>query len=1818
MKVKPQSRAERDRPAKMADAYSYPLLVELEENKVPRLKNKLVKYFQSRKSNGGDCEVDYENGSGTAVVRFRQEEDQKRVLSKEAHQITLDQGLLRMTVRLLSDDKTEERAPSPQLPRKSKLSDNVGTEKPDTEEPKPAAKAQTEVRSEDVEPEDEELCSCMAVIEKVKPEMNQEFLDMLIVNVLKNPEATFTVHIIRSISSAVVTFQSGKDNTDFLTKCSQNTNFTRRELTARPLEVTKLVLVDDVKTFKEEYLYLYFENLEGEVENFELREAERSAIITFKDQKAAQKVLKKKIYHIKQEEIRVYPFYKSLGMALYGEDAPSLKPPAAISEPIDEALWEYLHNHQSAVEAIQNQLEAQFCMVSLNQSSVCVSPDLSLLLEKDAKAIIKEWGERVKSGIAQALSKFKSLKLLPEPTKWEESVMMVRERLQNEDVTVVPDEARGVLSVVGLVDDIDRLDKNVHEAIDTIIKRVMREKYSETQKLKMDQSVFHILCKNGLEDRLLGGCPELKMAFQKESSELVITGLKDEVFEANKVVYEATIALKKQTLEMDKSVLDLIKKEEPEKLTNALLASSEINAVFEITPNRVQLLAVSDSDLTLAEDHLRKVLVSRGIDVEDSNVLKMQEWKDLVSEHEETNNRELRTIQILSADQRVEVCGFSDRVEKVTSELAKFLTDNAEVKETLSVKPNAKLNFITKKGISWLGEVGSKVGVHFDKEAIRFSGYRVHVTECKTLVQNYLSTLHFEQLKETKPGLKTFFQEKESMYVSSVWIETGCIVELVDETTYEQDDTRKLPKPVYQFQTPDGVEIAVFQADLCTFPVDAVVNASNQNLKLDGGLSGALLKAAGPQLQHECDKLISSNGQLKPGDSVITGAGGQLSCKKVIHAVGPVFEPANPSKAQALLKKAVKGSLERAEENSCTSVALPAISRNQGFPLDTCANVIITAVKEHCDEKYNDNPLKRIYLVNNEDSAVQAIVRAAKQVFGSNGASQSQQTPSNKPALAPKPGSDPNCLGQVQTKDGLDITLTKGNIENATTEVIVNTASSDLSLSKGAVSNAILLAAGPILQQLVKANNQSANVGEIIVTAGGNLKCKQVFHAIAPNWDKGKGNPEKTLKNIFSDCLDQAEASGFTSMSLPAIGSGNLGFARDLVASLMLKEIQEFSSKKQPKHLKKVVIVLFPGDPKTIQAFTDEFQKQFSNASVAAAPIPSSSSQNSGPFSKVVSGSGIHETKMGTVAVQVVKGDITKETSDIIVNSSNDDFSLKTGVSRAILEAAGPAVEADCKKLGSQTNTGMIMTQPGSIKCKKILHVVGKSDPVQINSVVKNALQMCAKDLYTSVSFPAIGTGQGNVNAKKVADAMLDAVIDVLRPNTPTTLKTIRIVIFQPQMLADFLSSMQEREAKTAATVPPKDKGLFANITAVFKTLLSGSAEKPPQGGDYVIEPLPVVPACFHICSDSKTSIDSAKKWISDLIAKDFNSIMLADSAILSFTDADRQKLVDIQKTVKVSVRIESKNGQASITIEGPSKNVLEANRLISDMVNSTREAEELKKKVKKAKEMVDWRYQLQGGQFQSFEPMNNLMLEEALEKKDQSVKVTDQGQDYTVTMPSGPATDSQGRTFVIKRIDKQKDEDIPDSWIPIPNNQSCLAVTVQPGTVEYQEVLTLFQASCKMNVIKIERIQNPAMWKSLQIKKHDMEKRNGHQNNEKRLFHGTDEATVAYINEHGFNRSYAGRNAACYGNGTYFAVNASYSASNTYSKPNQKMEKFMYLCRVLVGDHALGQQNMITPPAKGASVQKYDSVVDNMAKPSMFVIFHDTQAYPEYLITFN
>ncbi|KAK7089802.1 hypothetical protein V1264_024451 [Littorina saxatilis] len=112
-------------------------------------------------------------------------------------------------------------------------------------------------------------------------------------------------------------------------------------------------------------------------------------------------------------------------------------------------------------------------------------------------------------------------------------------------------------------------------------------------------------------------------------------------------------------------------------------------------------------------------------------------------------------------------------------------------------------------------------------------------------------------------------------------------------------------------------------------------------------------------------------------------------------------------------------------------------------------------------------------------------------------------------------------------------------------------------------------------------------------------------------------------------------------------------------------------------------------------------------------------------------------------------------------------------------------------------------------------------------------------------------------------------------------------------------------------------------------------------------------------------------------------------------------------------------------------------------------------------------------------------------------------------------------------------------------------------------------------------------------------------------LWHGTKEKSVDGIVRFGFNRSYSGGNKrTAHGQGVYFATEASYSCHNQYAKKDSQGQRRLFLCKALVGKYVKGHKDM-----RVADHNVFDSAVDDVNNPGIFVIFKDVQAYPEYLI---
>lgn len=126
-----------------------------------------------------------------------------------------------------------------------------------------------------------------------------------------------------------------------------------------------------------------------------------------------------------------------------------------------------------------------------------------------------------------------------------------------------------------------------------------------------------------------------------------------------------------------------------------------------------------------------------------------------------------------------------------------------------------------------------------------------------------------------------------------------------------------------------------------------IVNAANISLSHGAGVAGAIVKKGGSGVQKESENYIKRCGLLKDGEVAMTGSG-KLHCKKIIHAVGPMWRNAEQEKCRKALKMACHDSLAAANGKGFKSIAFPAISSGiYGMPKDICAKVMFDAVEEY-------------------------------------------------------------------------------------------------------------------------------------------------------------------------------------------------------------------------------------------------------------------------------------------------------------------------------------------------------------------------------------------------------------------------------------------------------------------------------------------------------------------------------------------------------------------------------------------------------------------------------------------------------------------------------------------------------------------------------------------------------------------------------------------------------------------------------------------------------------------------------------------------------
>ena len=144
-----------------------------------------------------------------------------------------------------------------------------------------------------------------------------------------------------------------------------------------------------------------------------------------------------------------------------------------------------------------------------------------------------------------------------------------------------------------------------------------------------------------------------------------------------------------------------------------------------------------------------------------------------------------------------------------------------------------------------------------------------------------------------------------------------------------------------QYAFPGSATFVLAHGDLTMSNLDAIVNSANPQLQHGGGLAAAIARRGGPAIQRESDDWVRRNGLARHDRPAVTGAG-NLPCRYVIHAVGPVWGEGDEDRK---LAEAVRSSLATAASMEVTSLGLPAISTGIfGFPRERAAEVTLEAI----------------------------------------------------------------------------------------------------------------------------------------------------------------------------------------------------------------------------------------------------------------------------------------------------------------------------------------------------------------------------------------------------------------------------------------------------------------------------------------------------------------------------------------------------------------------------------------------------------------------------------------------------------------------------------------------------------------------------------------------------------------------------------------------------------------------------------------------------------------------------------------------------------
>ncbi len=621
------------------------------------------------------------------------------------------------------------------------------------------------------------------------------------------------------------------------------------------------------------------------------------------------------------------------------------------------------------------------------------------------------------------------------------------------------------------------------------------------------------------------------------------------------------------------------------------------------------------------------------------------------------------------------------------------------------------------------------------------------------------------------------------------------------------------------------------------------------------------------------------------------------------------------------------------------SIAFPVIGAGKlHFPPNDACRIMLDETLKFCQNIPRHSSLKDIRFVafNNNQGTIDALRNAMDSVQGTRRTNKVQ-------------------LGEYKRR--LSVEVINGNLIYENTDAIVNIMGSGMDMNN----------AGQLGRDLAKASGQQVQLecnllgrqtaGSAVMTSGGNLAARHIIHLIP-----GSGSKDSFIK-CLENCLRLAESRGLQSISLPAVGTGRYNMAAADSASVIFQVLNRLGS--SFNNVRQVRIVV--RQTRMTQAFLREKAK-YSTPSLT----PTLAS-----FAK----------KSSQVGIEIVRGDLTSENTDAIVNTINTDMEMRNAgqLSKLIANASGPQVEDECRRLGLQQGGTAVLTRGGNLLARNIIHLVLiSSDRQHLHKCLEDGLRLAESRGLRTISVPAIGTGGHGLSAVHSAKMIFQAVQNVGKDCV--NVRKVRIAVFQDQMLEVFQQEQMRQQNNC------RDRAATQQVKQTLRVSVIGK-----DGG----------------------SVSKAVKALQSGFGDEFLSSKVKNEGISYLTESQVDLLLEQARIRDIEMAYDAPRNR--IDVRGDIVEMPKMVEMIYEEISKRKkqlEEEQERENALMVSKTIEWAYEL-NGQKAKFDLIPNYKIEMADSNGIPFIKVSLHGDEFDIDLKakSGYGQLGSGKLTVIRKL---------------------------------------------------------------------------------------------------------------------------------------------------------------------------------------------------------